>query len=106
MTNVPHVLTDAEFAVLLETGPDALVVTDVHGSVLLVNAQTTELFGYDQEELVGKDVEALIPERYRSLNGSPPANVRIAQRRKRVLGGNQPHSLPERQSDVGIRRDP
>ena len=67
MTNVAHVLTDAEFAVLLETGPDASVVTDVHGSVLLVNAQTEELFGYDREELVGKDVETLIPERYRSL---------------------------------------
>jgi PAS domain S-box-containing protein len=67
MTKVVHVLTDAEFEVLLEAGPDALVVTDVHGSVLLVNAQTEELFGYNREELVGKDVETLIPERYRSL---------------------------------------
>jgi hypothetical protein len=30
-TNVAHVLTDAEFAALLEAGPDALVVTDVPG---------------------------------------------------------------------------
>ena len=62
-----HVLTDAEFAALLEAGPDALVVTDVHGSVLLVNAQTEKLFGYDRKELIGKEVETLIPERYRSL---------------------------------------
>ena len=67
MTNVAHVLTDAEFAVLLEAGPDALVVTDVHGSVLLVNAQIEELFGYDRKELIGKAIETLIPERYRSL---------------------------------------
>src|SRR6516165_1132307 len=67
MTNVAHVLTDAEFAALLEAGPDALVVTDVHGSVLLVNAQTEKLFGYDRKELIGKEVETLIPERYRSL---------------------------------------
>jgi PAS domain S-box-containing protein len=64
---VAHVLTDAEFAVLLEAGSDALVVTDVHGSVLLVNAQTEKLFGYDREELIGREVETLIPERYRSL---------------------------------------
>ena len=62
-----HVLTDAEFAALLEAGPDALVVTDVHGSVLLVNAQTEKLFGYDRKELIGKEVETLIPERHRSL---------------------------------------
>jgi PAS domain S-box-containing protein len=62
-----HVLTDAEFAALLEAGPDALVVTDGQGSVLQVNAQTEKLFGYDRGELIGKEVERLIPERYRSL---------------------------------------
>ena len=108
MTNVPHVLTDAEFAVLLETGPDALVVTDVHGSVLLVNAQIEELFGYDRGELVGTDVETLIPERYRSLR---PMGARRQLYGLRKDGSefsveNQPHSLPERQSAVGIRRDP
>jgi PAS domain S-box-containing protein len=60
LTNVADILTDAEFAVLLEAGPDALVVTDVHGSVLLVNAQTEELFGYDREELLGKDVGSIL----------------------------------------------
>src|SRR5215831_140690 len=67
MTNVAHVLTDAEFAALLEAGPNALVVTDVPGSVLLVNAQAEKLFGYDRKELIGKAIEMLIPERYRSL---------------------------------------
>lgn len=62
-----HALTDAEFAALLEAGPDGLVVTDVHGSVLLVNTQIEELFGYNREELIGNKVETLIPERYRSL---------------------------------------
>ena len=62
-----HVLTDSEFAALLEAGPDALVVTDVPGSVLLANAQAEKLFGYDRRELIGKAIETLIPERYRSL---------------------------------------
>ena len=62
-----HVLTDAEFAALLEAGPNALVVTDVPGNVLLMNAQAERLFGYDRKELTGKAIETLIPERHRSL---------------------------------------
>ena len=46
---------------LLETAPDAIVVIDPSGVIVLVNAQTENMFGYDRRDLVGKKVETLVP---------------------------------------------
>ena len=51
---------------LLETLPDAIVAVDREGTIVQVNSQTQELFGYDREELIGQKIEMLVPEGYRS----------------------------------------
>ena len=50
---------------LLETLPDAVVAVDRDGTIVQVNSQTQELFGYDRDELIGQKVEMLVPESYR-----------------------------------------
>jgi PAS domain S-box-containing protein len=54
--------SEERFASLLESAPDAVVITDADGKVVLVNAQTEMLFGYDRDELFGQSVEILLPE--------------------------------------------
>ena len=44
---------------------DAMVIVDNAGVIVLVNAQTEKLFGYDRQELIGQPVEMLIPSRFR-----------------------------------------
>jgi PAS domain S-box-containing protein len=58
-------LSKDRFRTLLEAAPDAMLVVDGAGRINLLNAQAEELFGYQPGELVGKQVEELVPEALR-----------------------------------------
>ncbi|WP_127480648.1 ATP-binding protein [Nocardioides pantholopis] len=53
------------FRMLLDAAPDATVIVDERGDIVLVNKQVTCLFGYAKEDLLGKPVDVLVPERFR-----------------------------------------
>ncbi|MGF6538992.1 PAS domain S-box-containing protein [Paraburkholderia youngii] len=57
---------EERFRQVVEAAPNAMVMVDHGGRIVLVNAQTEKLFGYPRNELIGQSIEALVPERFRA----------------------------------------
>jgi PAS domain S-box-containing protein len=74
-----------EFRSALDAAPDAIVVADGSGMMVLVNSETEHLFGYTRTELVGKPIETLVPERFRAGHTGHRARY-FADPRKRPMG--------------------
>ena len=56
------VQTEAKYRGLLEAAPDAMIVVNQSGEIVLLNLQAEQQFGYSRDELVGQQVKNLIPE--------------------------------------------
>jgi PAS domain S-box-containing protein len=62
---------EQQFRGLMESAPDAMVIVDDHGTIVLVNARAEELFGYSRPELIGQDVGMLLPREVRKRLVTP-----------------------------------
>jgi len=72
---------------LLETLPDAIIAVDRDGTMVQVNSQAQELFGYDRDELIGQKIEMLVPESYRRQHHHHRENFADAPKTRR-MGAN------------------
>lgn len=78
-------LVEAKFRDLLESTPDAILIVNITGRLVLVNSHAEELFGYAREDLIGQPIEALLPSRYRSSHLGHRQNF-FATPRTRTMG--------------------
>ena len=91
-----------DHAQLLDAAPDAMLVVTTEGKIQLANVQTEKLFGYPREDLIGKPLELLIPDRFR---GSHADHVRryTANPTTRTMGsGLELHGRRRDGTDVPV----
>ncbi len=88
--------SEARLASLIESAPDAMVIVDATGAIVMVNAQTERIFGYPRAELLGHKVELLIPARLRE---------RHVQLRTQVVPPREVRTLACSGDLVGLHRD-
>jgi PAS domain S-box-containing protein len=91
-----HRRAEQRFRQLVKGAPDAMVIVDVEGMIVEVNEQTSRMFGYPAEDLVGRPVEMLVPDRLRAPH--------VAQRRA-FLGRPTVHGMGVGLAISGRRRD-
>jgi PAS domain S-box-containing protein len=60
--------TELQFRTFFEAAPDAMVLINGDGVILLMNGQTERLFGYGRDELLGNAVDLLVPVRFRAAH--------------------------------------
>ena len=89
-------INERQFRAITERAPDAIVVVDEHGKIVLVNIQTERLFGYMRDEILGKSVEILVPEAARS---------RHAQHRDRYAADPHFRKMGEGLELKGLHKD-
>jgi PAS domain S-box-containing protein len=88
--------SESDFKALLQSAPDAMLVVNQTGTIVLVNSHTQRLFGYSQHELVGQRVEILIPERFAAG---------YSHERQSLFGDPKVRSLGQDKELFALRKD-
>ena len=76
---------ERRFRLVVEAAPNAMVMVNSTGEIVLVNAQAERVFEYSRTELLGQPIEMLVPERFRSGHVEMRASF-FADPRPRPMG--------------------
>ncbi len=88
-----HRQSEKIFRLAVESAPNAIVIVDQGGKILVVNAQTEKLFGYQREELLGQEVEILIPGQFRAKHPDHRSDFQTEPRARAMGAGRDLHGL-------------
>ncbi len=88
--------TNATMRELVESAPDALVLIDRDGKIVLANERVEAVFGHSREEIVGQSIEMLVPARFRGADDVD---------RSRFFEDATSRAMAEKMDLFGLRKD-
>lgn len=84
---------DMRFKAVLDSAPDAMIISDQQGRISLVNDQAVRLFGHASTDMVGRPLEMLMPERFRRRHVGHAERYLRAPRNRQMGTGQFLHGL-------------
>ena len=93
---------EQRFRLAVESAPNAMVMVNQQGTIVLANAQSEKLFGYTREELLGMPIENLVPERFRGNHPMHRADFHAQPRARLMGGGRDLYALRKDGSEVQV----
>jgi PAS domain S-box-containing protein len=93
---------EERFRLAVEAAPNAMLMADPAGRIVLVNSQAERLFGYARSELVGRQVELLVPERLRDAHPRYRAGFVAAPQTRSMGAGRDLFAVRKDGSEVPV----
>ena len=93
---------EERFRLAVEAAPNAMVMVDREGHIILLNAQAEKVFGYAREELLGRSIEMLIPEEFRSGHPGHRHDFYLAPSARQMGAGRDLHGRRKDGSEVPV----
>ncbi len=78
---------------VLESAPDAIIICDDSGAIVFANREAGVLFGYPSDELIGRQIEQLLPERFRAKHWVHRGGYTRSPRARPMGAGLELHAL-------------
>ena len=78
------IYSERRFRAVAESAREGIVTADITGAIVFCNPAAAELFGYEQDEILGRPLTALMPERYRTAHAEGIARL-VSTRDPRVI---------------------
>jgi len=93
---------EERFRLAVESAPNAIIMVDRHGKIFLANSQTEKYFGYDHHELIGTEVDQLVPMRFRTTHSDHRAGF-LSNPQVRSMGvGRDLYALRKDESEFPV----
>ncbi|MBY0277407.1 PAS domain S-box protein [Candidatus Binatia bacterium] len=93
---------EERFRMVVEAAPNAMIMTDEAGRIVLANSQAEKLFGYTRAELSGMSVERLVPERMRAAHPSERARFAADPKTRTMGAGRDLHALRKDGTEIPV----